>query len=288
MNVLVSLDGRISDAAEARVSVLDRGFLYGDSVFEVFRTYGGVPFGMEEHLVRLEQSAARALIDLPISRDALRGEIRAVLAAARQKESLVRIMISRGTADTLGLDPSLARGPLRVILVVELAELPDALYEDGASVILYPTQRVADSTSAAGAKLANYLIAVLAMRDAKAKGAEEALVVNAAGEVAEGCTSNVFLVKGGTLVTPPLSLGILRGITREHVLDLAREASIAIEERAFLPPELKAADEAFITSSIREVVPIVAVDGDVVGDGKPGPVTKRLIAAFRRRTRGGA
>jgi len=286
MNVLVSIDGRIVPAAEATVSVLDRGFLYGDSVFEVFRTYGGVPFAMDPHLERLARSAARTLIELPVPLDVFRSETLALLAAAAQRESLVRIMVSRGSAQTLGLDPSLARGPVRVTLAVELSELPDELYERGATVITYPTQRIADATSAAGAKLANYLVAVLAMRDAKARGAEEALVLNGSGEVAEGCTSNVFLVQAGVLVTPPGSMGILLGITREHVLDLAGQAGIAVEERPFSVADLVRAEEAFITSSIREIVPIVGVDGTVIGSGKPGPITRRLIALFRQRTRG--
>jgi branched-chain amino acid aminotransferase len=286
MKAIVSIDGRVQPAEQATVSVLDRGFLYGDSVFEVLRTYGGVPFGMEEHLARLARSAERTLIRLPVGLPDLRSEIEAALAASGYAESLVRIMISRGTAGTLGLDPSLARGALRVILVAELHELPESLYADGAKVITYPTLRIADATTGAGAKIANYLVAVLAMAQAKERGAEEALVLNGEGLVAEGCTSNVFLVKDGALVTPPESMGILLGITREHVLALAGELGVSVAERPFSPVELAAADEAFITSSIREVVPVVRVDDAVVASGKPGPVTARLIAAFRKRTRG--
>jgi branched-chain amino acid aminotransferase len=287
MNALVSIDGRIVPAGEASVSVLDRGFLYGDSVFEALRTYGRVPFALGEHLARLEESARRALIELPVTRPELEQEIIGVLAAADQKESLIRVMLSRGSAETLGLDPGLARGPLRVVLVVELSDLPSELYERGIGVITYPTERVGDATRAAGAKLANYLVAVLAMREAKQKRAEEAIVLNHKGQVAEGCTSNVFLVKGGRLVTPSRGLGILLGITRAHVLDLARQAGISCEESVFTTEELLRADEAFITSSIREVVPVVRVDGHAIGVGVPGPVTERLLDAYRRLTRGG-
>lgn len=286
MKAIVSLDGRVLPADEATVPVLDRGFLYGDSVFEVLRTYGGVPFGMEEHLARLARSAERTLIRLPVSLPELAREIEAALTAGGYAESLVRIMISRGTAGTLGLDPSLARGPLRVILVADLHDLPASLYSEGAKVITYPTLRIADATSGAGAKIANYLVAVLAMAQAKEQGAEEALVLNGEGLVAEGCTSNVFLVKEGVLITPPESLGILLGITRHHVLALATELGIRCVERAFSTAELAGADEAFITSSIRELVPVVRVDDAVVAGGKPGPVTLRLIAAFRKLTRG--
>jgi len=285
MNVLVSIDGRIVPAAEATISVFDRGFLYGDSVFEAFRTYGRVPFALDAHLERLARSAARTLIELPVSLAVLRSETEALLAAAGHRESVVRMMVSRGSAQTFGLDPSLARGPRRVTFAIELVELPDELYERGATAITYQTQRIADATNAAGAKLGNYLVSVLAMREAKAKGAEEALVMNGAGEVGEGCTSNVFLLESGVLVTPPESMGILLGITREHVLDLAKQAGIPVEERPFLAADLARAGEAFITSSIREIVPIIGVDGAVIGTGKPGPVTRQLIAAFRQRTR---
>jgi branched-chain amino acid aminotransferase len=286
MKALVSIDGKILPAEQATVSVLDRGFLYGDSVFEVLRTYGGVPFGMEEHLARLARSAERTLIRLPVGLPELRSEIEAALSAGGYEDALVRIMISRGTAGTLGLDPSLAKGALRVILVAELHDLPASLYADGAKVITYPTLRIADATTGAGAKIANYLVAVLAMAQAKERGAEEALVVNGEGLVAEGCTSNVFLVKAGALVTPPENMGILLGITRQHVLALARELGLSVSERPFTAAELAAADEAFITSSIREVVPVVRVDDAVVAGGRPGPVTARLIAAFRKLTRG--
>jgi branched-chain amino acid aminotransferase len=286
MKALVSIDGRILPAEQATVSVLDRGFLYGDSVFEVLRTYNGVPFAMEEHLARLARSAERTLIRLPVTLPELRAETEAVLKTAGYAESLVRIMISRGTAGTLGLDPSLARGPLRVILVADLHDLPATMYSKGVKVITYPTLRIADATSGAGAKIANYLVAVLAMAQAKEQEAEEALVVNGEGLVAEGCTSNVFLVQAGALVTPPESMGILLGITREHVLLLARELGIAVTERPFSVAELAGADEAFITSSIRELLPVVQVDAAIVANGKPGPVTARLIAAFRRHTRG--
>jgi branched-chain amino acid aminotransferase len=286
MKAQVSIDGRVMPAEQATVSVLDRGFLYGDSVFEVLRTYGGVPFAMEEHLARLARSAERTLIRLPVTLPELRAETEAVLKAAGYAESLVRIMISRGTAGTLGLDPSLARGPLRVILVADLHDLPATMYSEGVKVITYPTLRIADATSGAGAKIANYLVAVLATAQVKEQGAEEALVVNGEGLVAEGCTSNVFLVQAGALVTPPESMGILLGITREHVLALARELGIAVTERPFSVAELAGADEAFITSSIRELLPVVQVDAAIVGNGKPGPVTAQLISAFRRHTRG--
>jgi len=286
MKLAVSIDGRLVAPAEATVSVLDRGFLYGDAVFEVLRTYGRVPFALRRHLERLAESARRALISLPVSLDELAREVEVAIAAADQPESLVRVMLTRGRAETLGLDPGLAGAPLRVVLVAELAVPPAELYEKGIAAVTVSTQRVGDGTPAAGAKLVNYLVAVLAIDEAKRQGAQEALVLDARGNVTEGSTSNVFCVRGGVIVTPPASAGILLGITRETLLDLARGVEILVEERELSQSELSVADEAFISSSIREIVPLVAVDGRPIGGGLPGPVTRRLIAEFRRFTRG--
>ena len=281
MTSLVSLDGTIAAAEDARVSVFDRGFLYGDSVFEALRTYGGGPFALTEHLERLARSAKRALIEMPVTVDVFRTEVNALLAAAKNRESYVRLLLTRGRGTALGLDPSLARAPLRVVIVMELVPLPASMYERGVGVVTFKTQRVADSTPASGAKLSNYMVAVLAMEEARRSGAEEALVLDAAGRVVEGTTSNVFFVKKGTLVTPPEEAGILMGITREKILGLARQAGIPFEEKTFFPKELLAADEAFISSSIREIAPVVNVDGTPIGKGKPGAVTLKLLAALR-------
>jgi branched-chain amino acid aminotransferase len=281
VTTLVSLDGKIVSSEDARVSVFDRGFLYGDSVFEALRTYGGVPFALREHLERLARSAERALITMPVSLDVFRAEIGAVLAAAKNQESYVRLLVTRGRGSALGLDPTLAHKPLRVVIVMEHQPLSNAMYERGVGVVTYRTQRVADSTPASGAKLSNYMVAVLAMDEARRSGAEEAIVLDAEGRVVEGTTSNVFLVKNGVLVTPPEESGILMGITREKILMLARRAGIVVEERSFLPKELVAADEAFISSSIREIAPVVTVDGKPVAKGKPGAMTLKLLALLR-------
>jgi branched-chain amino acid aminotransferase len=191
------------------------------------------------------------------------------------------LLVTRGRGAALGLDPSLARAPLRVVLVMEQHPLPAAMYEHGVGVVTFRTQRVADSTPASGAKLSNYMVAVLAMEEVRRAGAEEALVLDAAGRVVEGTTSNVFFVKDGVLVTPPEDAGILMGITREKILVLAKREGIRVEEKSFFPKELLAADEAFISSSIREIAPVVTVDGQVVGGGRPGEITLKLLQALR-------
>jgi branched-chain amino acid aminotransferase len=283
MTTLVSLDGRIVPPERAEVSVFDRGFLYGDSVFEVLRTYGGVFFGFEEHLARLKRSAELALIEFS-NVGQLRHEVLEVARATGNSETYVRIVVTRGSGKTLGLDPSLARAPLRVVIATDVPVPPAWMYERGIAVITHRTQRISEGTSAVGSKLGNYLLSILATHEAHARGAEEALILNAGGEVVEGTTSNVFLVKDGGLVTPPEEAGLLSGITRGKVLELAREFAIPCELRTFFPAELAAADEVFITSSIRELVPVVAVDGKPAGGGKPGPLTARLLEAYRALT----
>jgi branched-chain amino acid aminotransferase len=261
--------------------VFDRGFLYGDSVFEVFRTYGGVPFGFAEHMARLARSAEKALIPLPVSVADFSNEVREALRASGNPESYVRVILSRGTGAELGLSPKLGRKPLRAILVMDLPAPRADMYERGIDVITFPTQRVADATPAAGAKVSNYLIAVLAAHAAEQAGAEESLVLDREGRVCEGGTSNVFFVKAGRLVTPPEESGILLGITREKLLGLAAAWGVPVDLRSFLPEELYAADEAFITSSIREVAPVVHVDGRTIGPGRPGALTLRFLAGIR-------
>jgi branched-chain amino acid aminotransferase len=283
MTTLVMLNGAIETPERALVSVFDRGFLFGDSVFEVLRTYGGRPCAHGRHLARLERSAARVFIPLPISTAELGSEIRATLEAAGNPESYVRVMLTRGVGQTIGLDPALAAAPTRVVMVSALHALPPEIYEQGVSVITYRTQRVADATEAAGAKIGNYLTAVLATREARARGAHEALVLDAQGLVVEGSTSNVFSLRNGALVTPPESAGILLGITRGFVLEAARELGLDVSERPLSVQELALSDEVFISSSIRELVPVVNVDGVAVATGKPGPLTLELLRVFREK-----
>lgn len=275
------IDGILSPLAEATVSVQDRGFLYGDSVFETLRTYGGEPFALGEHLDRLEDSARLVFIEMPISRQGLEREILDAIVAAGNAESYVRVMITRGSGE-LGLDPGLAGRPLRVIIVTELHPPAESAYERGISAITFPLRRPTDSTVAIGAKIGNYLASVLAMRAARALGAAEALVVDAHQKIVEGATSNVFFVQKGRLITPPLEAGILPGITRGVVLRAAERLGIDVEFRSPALSEMAAVDEVFISSSIRELLAVVRIDGKAVGSEVPGPVYRRLLAEFRR------
>lgn len=285
--VRVWIDGKKVEADSARVSVFDRGFLYGDSVFETLRTYGGAPFALDEHLERLAESARRVLIELPVPLDRLRREVAEAVSAVVSSgltECYARIMVTRGIG-ALGLDPGSAVHPLRVLLVGPLHPPPPTLYEEGISVVTYCTTRKNDATEAEGAKIGNYLVAVLANRKATEAGAKEALICDPEGRVVEGATSNVFWVEGNTLCTPGVDAGILAGITRAHILAVAREAGI--EVRFFVPTieQLALADEVFISSSIRELLPVVQIDGRPVHAGTPGPMTKNLLDRFRAQCR---
>lgn len=277
MGRIASIDGTIVTPEQARVSVYDRGFLYGDGVFETLRTYGGAPFALEEHLDRLDASARTIGVTLPVSRPVLEREITDALAAAGNPESYARVMVTRGQGP-LGLDPGNATTPLRVILVEPLSPLPASIYREGVAVITLRTERAADA--APGAKVVNYLASMLALARAKAAGAHEALLLDAEGYVTEGTTSNFFLVVNGALLTPPKG-AILAGITRAHVIAVAERQGLVVTYGAIGKNDLSGASEAFLTSSLREIVPVVRIDGAPVGSGAPGPVTCSLHAAFR-------
>lgn len=293
---LVLIDGVQVPRDRAVVSVYDRGFLYGDSVFEVIRTYGGRPFGLEEHVARLHRSAAKIAMELPWNEEALTAEILGAVRAAGFAESYVRVIVTRGIGQ-LGLDPDLAGEPTRVVLVHPLTLPPLSVYRDGVGVLVVESMRATDGTSAEGAKSSNYLANLLALREAKRHGAYEPLFVERRADVAlddaqvlEGGTSNVFAVfqpgEGGgrpVLVTPP-ERRILGGITRRHVLAAAPGAGFEVRVEPIPLRRLREADEVFITSTVREIVPVVRLIGsatDTVGSGRPGGATRELHKAFR-------
>jgi len=280
---IVDVDGVQCRPEDARVSVFDRGFLYGDSAFEALRTYGGRGFRQRAHLERLARSCERLRIALPLSIEALDERVERAVNATGFPECYLRLVVTRGIGP-MGLDLGLGNRPSVVVYALEIKEQPVEMYARGIKVGLQHTLRSADGTPAAGAKTSNYLASMLALDTVKARGASEVLIVDASGAILEGGTSNVFLVQDGALITPPLSVGILEGITRRTVLELAATLGVRCEQRSIMPADLARADEAFITSSIREVVPVVQADDEVVGKGTPGPVTRRLLDAYRAET----
>jgi len=285
MTTKVLLNGVLVEPADAKVSVFDRGFLYGDSVYEVVRTYDGRPFALGQHLQRLAWSAERIGMGLPVPVATIRAEVEACLAAAANPDSYIRIVVTRGAGE-IGLDPALAVDPVRLVIVRTLPQQDPHLYEDGAKVALVvPMREPTDTTPDGSPKTGNYLPNVLAVGEAKRRGAYEALLVDRDGRVLEGASSNVFVVRGGALTTPPLSEGILEGITRKHVLGIAAELGVPTTEAPLHAADLRAADEVFITSTVREIVPVTDLDGARIGDGRPGPLTRRITETFRARAR---
>jgi branched-chain amino acid aminotransferase len=278
--ILVSIDGHRVAEAEAKVSVFDRGLLYGDSVFETIATRSGRPFMLSEHVKRLRRSAELVYIDLPISDTELCSEIEHAALASGNDESYLRLTVTRGVGE-LGLAPNSSQGACRILIVTPLHRPSEDAYSQGVSAITYKTQRTAEATEASGAKVGNYLVAVLAMRQANAVGANEALVVNGEGRIVEGSTSNVFYRVGSELMTPPISAGILPGITRELVLAAADKLGIAQRNQCPTIAELTQSDEVFITSSVREMLAVVKVDQVPVGGGRPGTMYRDLWQAYR-------
>jgi branched-chain amino acid aminotransferase len=280
MGFFASVNGTVLPAEQARVSVLDNGFTFGDSVYETLRTYGGRPFHLDKHLARLRRSATRLAIDLPVADAELATRLDAVLAVAANSESYIRFIVSRGVGD-ISYHFERIQGPTIVMVVKPFEPLPERAFTDGIAVALVSVRRNHPLALDPAIKSCNLLNNVLAAREAQAQGAIEALLLNDRGEVAEGAGSNVFIVKDGALITPPLSAGILPGITREVLLELLPSLGLKVTDAPVSVADLLGADEAFITSSLKEVAPIRALNGKPVGSGRPGPVTLRVLAAFR-------
>jgi branched-chain amino acid aminotransferase len=284
MTVVAVIDGSLRSEERATISVFDRGFLFGDSIFEVLRTYGGRPYELGAHLDRLGRSARGMGIPMPIDARRFAREVERALAKAANAESYVRIVLTRGKGP-LHIDPRTAEKPTRVVMVSPLLEIASELYAHGVDLTTVRFARATDHSRAEGAKVSAYVANMLAFWHAREQGGYEALMVADDGHVSEGNSSNVFVVKGGEILTPPLSLGILPGITRGLVQRLAGELAVPFRETMLFATDFERGDEAFLTSSLREVVPVVRIDGRKIGDGLPGPLTLRLLDAYRARTR---
>lgn len=274
-----SVNGTILPAAEARVSVLDNGFTFGDSVYEVVRTYGGQVFEPGRHFRRLRASAARLGFGVAASDQELLRQVDALLARASGGESYVRIIVTRGVGDC-SYDFARVGEPTVVMIQKALPPYPARHYEAGIKVAAVDIRRNHPRALDPAIKSSNLLNNVLAMREAQARGCDEPLLLNQEGFLAEGASTNVFVVAEGTFLTPPLSAGILAGITREVVLELLRGLGLTCHQKPLQLDTLLGADEAFMTSTTREVVPVCSVDDAPIGDGRPGPYTCRVMDAF--------
>lgn len=286
MSIRVYIDGKVCLPEQAKISVFDRGFLYGDSVYETIGTAYGRLFATRDHLVRLERSAQRIGLRPP-PREEIAEAIRQTVAAADNVESRVRVILTRG-AGRLDLDPAAVDDTQLVVIVFPLGPPTPEMYSKGVGVSIVSVTRNSPQAIDPAVKSGNYLNNVMALGEARRRfGAYEAILCAADGSIAEGASSNVFLVSGGQVRTPGLEVGILDGITRSKVVDLCHDHAIPLDETRILPAELRAADEVFITSATRAVLPVTLIDDQPVGNGMPGPVTQRLIALFDQLARQG-
>jgi branched-chain amino acid aminotransferase len=270
------MNGRITDAADARVSIFDHGLLYGDGIFEGIRFYGGRPFRLEEHLARLERSAAAIELALPYARDALRAAVDAVIVRTGAPDGYLRLVVTRGEGD-LGLDPRSCKHPTTIVAAAALRFFENA--DDGVAVIVASTRQAPADVVDARIKSLNYMNRLLARLEAIRAGADEAFMLDARGHLAEGTTDNVFLVRDGVLLTPPASDGALEGITRAVVLTLAKGLGVATLEASLGTYDLRAAEEAFLVGTGAGLVPVRRIDGRPVASC-PGPVFTRIREAF--------
>jgi branched-chain amino acid aminotransferase len=284
MTILVNVDGKLGSEEDRLLSPLDQGFLFGASVYETVRTYGGKAFLLERHLARLRDSANALGIALDVTDEELSARVEDTLVAAGNRESSIRIVVSAGVG-AIDYHAGSAPRPTVVVIVRPLPEYPESLYREGARAVVVPMMRATRGGLDPRIKSSNLLTNLMALREAQRQKAYEALMLNPEGEVAEGSMSNLFLVAKGVVRTPPISAGILEGITRELVIEVAREKGSRVEERGFKPEELLRADEVFITASARQIVPIVQVGMTRIGNGKPGPITRALMAAYQEKVR---
>jgi branched-chain amino acid aminotransferase len=284
---VVNVNGRIVDETDAVISVFDHGFLYGEGVYEVLRTYHGEPFLVDRHLRRLRRSAEAIALEPPLTADQFGARVRETIRALPPiadgpSESYVRIILTRGVGD-FGYDPTNCPAPTVLVIVKPLTGPPAWYAERGIKLALVSIVRNHPGSVNPLIKSNNLLNNALAMQEALRKGASEGLMKNYSGEIAECSQSNIFVVMRGTVATPPLGAGLLAGITREFLLEIGPEVGFPVEERPIHEDELYAADEAFITGTTFEVTPVVRVDDHQIGNGIPGAVAKRLLDAYRRK-----
>ncbi|MBI4265055.1 MAG: aminotransferase class IV [Acidobacteria bacterium] len=288
MPATINVNGRITGEREAVVPVLDHGFLYGEGIYETMRTYNGRVFLYDRHVRRLRNSARLIALDLPFTEDDLAAQVRDTVAAAAlgRAEAYIRVLVTRGVGD-LTYDPRATPRPSVVIIVKPQVDPEPSAYERGVRVVIVDVVRNHPETVNPMIKSNNLLNSALAMQEAIRRGGFEGLMRNYRRELSECTTSNIFIVRGGVALTPPLSSGLLPGITREFLIEIGRDVGIDVREEVLRDEDLFAADEAFLTSTTREAVPIVAVDDRAIGSGRPGPVTRRLLEEYRRRAQAG-
>ncbi|WP_339060032.1 branched-chain-amino-acid transaminase [Tepidibacillus marianensis] len=281
MSNWIYMNGEFVQKEEAKVSVFDHGFLYGDGIFEGIRVYNGNVFRLREHVKRLYDSAKSIMLEIGMTPEEITEAIVSTVRKNNFRDAYIRLVISRGVGD-LGLDPYKCSKPEIFIIVQPLALFPKEHYEKGIKIVSVPTRRNTPDALNPQIKSLNYLNNVLVKLEANRAGASEALMLNANGYVAEGSGDNIFIVKNGVLYTPPTYLGALEGITRQAIMDVARDLGYQVIEQPFTRHDVYVADEVLLTGTAAEVIAVIDVDGRQIGDGAPGPITKKLLVEFRK------
>lgn len=279
----IFIDGKFYSEHDAKISVFDHGFLYGDGVFEGIRAYNGRVFRLKEHIDRLFYSAKAILLDIPMSHEEIS---RAVIEACRKnkiRDGYIRLVVTRGIG-TLGLNPKSCKKPSVVIIAGKIQVYPPEVYARGIAIVTVPTVRNLHSALNPAIKSLNYLNNILARIEANNAGCENGLMLNAEGFVSECTVDNVFILKNGELFTPPLSAGALYGITRQTVIELAVQDGMKVSEPNLTRYDLYNADECFLTGTGAEIMPVIKIDGRVIGTGKPGRMTRKLVENYRALT----
>lgn len=280
----IFLDGKFLPESEAKVSVFDHGLLYGDGIFEGIRFYNGRVFKLEEHHDRLWDSARSICLDIPMSREAMTEALLETVRRNDLRDGYIRQIVTRGVGN-LGLNPAQCKRPSVIIIATSIALYPKEAYESGLTIVTCATRRPGAAVLNPAVKSLNYLNNVMARIEANLAGADEALLLNDAGNVSECTADNIFVIKHGRIFTPPITAGALRGITRSVIFDIAAELGIPISETDITRHDVFIADECFLTGTAAEAIPVIKADGRQIGSGKPGPITTRVIARFRELTR---
>ncbi len=275
----VFIDGQFYDESKAKISVFDHGLLYGDGIFEGIRAYNGRVFKLKEHVDRLFCSAKAILLDIPFTHAEIMKAVVDTCRKNRMKAGYIRLVVTRGVG-TLGLNPKTCLKPSIIVIAGKIKLYPQEMYDHGMDIVTVATTRNLHNAVNPAIKSLNYLNNILAKIEANIAGCEEAIMLNSDGFVAECTGDNIFIVKGRQLLTPPLSAGALYGITRGTVMDLARQAGLEVSEPNMTRYDLFNADECFLTGTAAEVIPVVKIDGRVIGTGKPGSVTRQLLERF--------
>lgn len=284
MGLKIYVDGEFVDQEQAKVSVFDHGLLYGDGIFEGIRAYHGRVFKLKEHLVRLYESAKSILLEMPINIEEMEEVVKETLRQNDLRDAYIRLVVTRGKGD-LGLDPRNCDKASVICIAASINLFSKELYEKGLEVVTVATRRNVSEAVNPRIKSLNYLNNIFAKIEANQAGTIEAIMLNSDGYVCEGTADNIFLIKNGVLITPPTYLGILEGVTRNTVMEIARQKGIEVKEQAFTRHDVYIADELFLTGTAAELIPVIKVDGRVIGTGVPGAMFNGLLQGFREVTK---